>query len=166
MQTAKTLAAISWLALTPAIAATPANRSLIDGPAYQLVTGTTAPADPDAWESLSPAERMKRRWPQPVKVGFLIGLPILDYDDSTLGHVRKVVRTADGNIQLIVDYGGWLTWKKKPVAVPIETVAILARQINALEFLPEDFEKAPAWNDPAAQELSGDTTIQIAITRR
>ena len=36
---------------------------------------------------------MQRRWPQPVKAGFLIGLPVLDYDDSTIGHVRKVVRT-------------------------------------------------------------------------
>ncbi len=35
---------------------------------------------------------MQRRCPQPVKVGFLIGLPILDWDDSTIGHVRKVVR--------------------------------------------------------------------------
>ena len=28
---------------------------------------------------------MQRRLPQPVKVGFLIGLPILDWDDSTIG---------------------------------------------------------------------------------
>jgi hypothetical protein len=133
---------------------------------YRFASSTQAAADPNDWESLPPEERMKRRWPQPVKVGFLIGLPVLDYDDSTIGHVRKVVRTGDGKILLIVAYGRWLTWTKRPVAVPIETVAILGRQINALEMTPEDFEKAPTWKDSAAQDIAGDATIQIAISRR
>ena len=110
---------------------------------------------------------MKRRWPQPVKAGFLIGLPILDHDDSTIGHVRKVVRTADGKILLIVASGRLARpWTKRLVAVPIETVAILGRQINALEMLPEDFDKAPTWNESGEQDIAADATIQIAITRR
>ena len=132
---------------------------------YQLASSSQPSAEVD-WDKLPPEERMKRRWPQPVKAGFLIGLPILDYDDSTIGHVRKVVRTADGKILLIVAYGRWLTWNKRLVAVPIETVAILGRQINALEMLPEDFDKAPTWNDAGGQDIAADATIQIAITRR
>lgn len=167
MKFAFSIAAISLLAVTSASGTIPGSPTSAGFSAFQLAAGAHDPsAEPEVWETLTPEQRMQRRWPQPVKVGFLIGLPVLDWDDSTLGHVRKVVRTGDGKIQLIVDYGGWLTWKKKPVAVPIETVAILARQINALEFMPEDFEKAPAWSDSAAQELAGDTTIQIAISRR
>jgi hypothetical protein len=167
MKIAFGIAAISLLAATSASGAFPRSSVPAGFSAFQLAAGAHDPsAEPEAWENLTPEQRMQRRWPQPVKVGFLIGLPVLDWDDSTLGHVRKVVRSADSKILLIVDYGGWLTWKKKPVAVPIETVAILARQINALEFTPEDFEKAPAWNDSAAQELAGETTIQIAISRR
>jgi hypothetical protein len=133
---------------------------------FQLTSSAQAPAEAEDWDKLSPEQRMKRRWPQPVKAGFLIGLPILDYDDSTIGHVRKVVRTADGKNLLIVAYGRWLTWSKRLVAVPIETVAILGRQINALEMLPEDFDKAPTWDDSGGQEIAADTTIQIAISRR
>ena len=32
--------------------------------------------------------RMQMRFPQPVRVGDLIGLPVLDDGDSTLGRVR------------------------------------------------------------------------------
>ena len=33
---------------------------------------------------------MARRFPQPVKVGDLIGLPVYDDNQSTLGYVRQV----------------------------------------------------------------------------
>jgi hypothetical protein len=167
MKTALVLVALSVLTLTPA------SGSVMKGPipwtfcSFQLAAGAhDASPEPEVWENLTPEQRMQRRWPQPVKVGFLIGLPILDWDDSTIGHIRKVVRTADGKIQLIVDYGGWLTWKKKPVAVPIETVAILARQINLLDMTPEDLEKRPTWSDSVGQDLAPDVTIRIAIARR
>ena len=47
---------------------------------------------------VSPEEKMRRRFPHPVKVGDLIGLPVLDWDDVTIGHVRQVVRTPEGKI--------------------------------------------------------------------
>ena len=85
-------------------------------------------------EELSLEEKMRRRYPQPVKVGFLIGLPVLDWNDSTLGFVTNVVRTSEGKIQLVMPYGGWFGRGGRPVALPIETVAILARQIDLLEW--------------------------------
>ena len=118
----------------------------------------------------TPEERMNRRYPQPVRVGFLIGLPVLDGKDSTFGYIREVVRTPDGKIVLVVPYRAWLGWAptdwgRKPVAVPIETVAILARQVAALDFSAEQFAAAPAY---AAQgtALGADETIRIAVTRR
>ena len=53
-------------------------------------------ATTDDEENLSPEEKMRRRFPQPVRVGDLIGLPVLDWDDSTLGYVRHVVRMPEG----------------------------------------------------------------------
>ena len=56
----------------------------------------------------SPEAKMARRFPQKVRVGDLIGLPVLDGDDVTLGRVQKVVRTPEGKIRLIVSYSKWL----------------------------------------------------------
>ena len=74
---------------------------------------------------------MQKRFPHPVLVRRLIGMPVLDYDNATIGYVRQVVRSPAGKVLLIVPYSGWFgwaptTWGKRPVAVPIEAVAILA----------------------------------------
>lgn len=132
------------------------------------------PAD-TAEKKLTPEETMARRFPQPVRVGFLIGLPVLDWNDSTIGYIQQVVRTPEGKIQLIVPYYPWFGWVRnggfadrwrRPVAVPIETVAILARQVDALEMLRKDFDMAPAFMGSQAAPVPPEEQIRIAITRR
>jgi len=131
---------------------------------------TPQDAQPDPNRGRTPEERMNRRYPQPVKVGFLMGLPVLDDRDSTYGYIREVVRTGDGKIVLVVPYRAWLGWAptdwgRKDVAVPIETVAILARQVAALDFSRQDFAAAPAYT-PSGTVLPADETIKIAVYRR
>jgi hypothetical protein len=128
--------------------------------AAEPVTPPQTPAE------LTPAQKMQRRYPQPVKVGDLIGLPVLDFDDRTLGYVGSVVRTTDGKIKLIVPYGGFLGWGRRPVAVPIEVVAIAARQIAALDMTRAEFDAAPAWNASQRQSLPATETIRIGLYRR
>jgi PRC-barrel domain len=123
-------------------------------------------ATDDDEENLSPEEKMRRRFPQPVKVGDLIGLPLLDGDDSTIGYVRHVVRTPEGKIQLIVNQGRLFGWGGPLVQVPIEAVAILARQIDLLDISLEDFRGAPTWAAADTQPIPSDEKIKIAITRR
>ncbi len=120
----------------------------------------------DAMHPMSPEERMKRRFPQPVRVGDLIGLRVLNDDDVTLGFVQQVVRTSAGKIQLIVSYSKWLGYFGRPVAVPIEVVAILGRQLAALDMPPSEFAVAPTWQSADATVLPVDDTIRIALGRR
>jgi hypothetical protein len=126
-------------------------------------------------EDLTPEQRMQRRFPQPVRVGDLIGLPVLDYGDSTIGYIREVVRTPDDKIKLIVPYGHWfgwartecfLAWCRRPVVLPIEAVAILGRQVAALDFAREEFDGLPTFDAAKATPIARDEMIRIAITRR
>jgi PRC-barrel domain len=133
-------------------------------PALELAAGQAAPANP--WNALSPEERMQRRYPQPVKVGDLIGLPVLDFQDRTLGYVQGVVRTPEGKIRLIVPYGGFLGWGRRTIAVPIEVVAIAGRQLAALDMTRAEFDAAPAWNDPASRLLPPGDIVRVALYRR
>lgn len=123
----------------------------------------------------TPEERMNARFPQPAKVSHLVGLPVLDGQDSTIGYVRDVVRTPDGKIKLIVPYNAWFGWIseqnvfdriRKPVAVPIEVVAILGSQIDALDMNRPDFDRAPAWSPTQGTSLSPDDNVRIALQRR
>jgi hypothetical protein len=121
-------------------------------------------------ERLSPEEQMRRRFPQPARVRDVIGLPVLDWSDNTLGYVQRVVRTRDGKIQLIVRYGGWfgwIGWWQRPVAVPIELVALIGPHVGALDMTPDQFRNAPTWQPSAdSTEIAGDEVIRVAITRR
>jgi hypothetical protein len=128
--------------------------------------GAPAPSAAPSPQDESPAAKMARRFPQKVRVGDLIGLPILDDNDVTLGHVQQVVRDPQGNIKLIVSYSPWFGWFGRPVAVPIEVVAILGRQIASLDMEPPAYAKAPTWMPGTDARIADNDMIRIALTRR
>jgi len=115
---------------------------------------------------MTPAERMQARFPQPVRVGDLVGLPLLDDESRTLGCVREVVRTTDDRIELIVSYGGFFGWGARPVAVPIEVVGIQGRELASLDMRRSEYAAAPTWRNAGAQPLPDDAIIKIALSRR
>jgi hypothetical protein len=177
----KTLARVSFAIPTglaaAAIVSIAAAYGEIDRPPTILAAAPQV-SDPPAQteeKKLTAEETMNRRFPQPVRTGFLVGLPMLDWNDSTIGYIEQVVRTPEGKIQLIVPYYPWFGWLRngglidrwrRPVAVPIETVAILARQVDALEMLRKDFDAAPTFEASQAMPVPPDEQIRIAITRR
>jgi sporulation protein YlmC with PRC-barrel domain len=122
----------------------------------------------DAAKPMPMMDRMSRRFPQPVRVGDLIGLPVLDVSASTLGYVQQVVRNTDGQTELIVSYNkwfGWFGWFTRPVAVPIEATGIEGKQIVSLDMPPSEYVTAPTWQGQGSSPLSKDDTIQIALAR-
>lgn len=122
----------------------------------------------DADNPMPMQDRMQRRFPQAVRVGDLIGLPVLDQQASTLGYVRAVTRNGQNKIDLIVSYSrwfGWFGWFAHPVAVPIEALGIEGRQLVSLDMPPADYAAAAPWHAGGATELAADTVIRIALGR-
>jgi hypothetical protein len=139
-------------------------------PAVALLTAVSAAALGVENEKtpLTPEQRMQARYPQPVRVGDLIGLPLLDDSHRTLGHVREVVRTKSGKIELVVDYSAWLGffgWDTRPIAVPIEVVGIRGRELASLDMPRSEYAKAPSWQDNDAAELPNNATVRVALCR-
>jgi hypothetical protein len=123
-------------------------------------------AGADAKDDDSQLAKFNRRFPQEVKVGHLIGMPVLDDGDVTLGYVQKVARTPKGKIELIVSYSKWFGWFGRAVAVPIEAVAILALQLDSVEMNPDEYAKAPTWSQGESQILPESDTVRVALGRR
>jgi hypothetical protein len=119
----------------------------------------------DAAKPMPMADRMQRRFPQPVRIGDLIGLPVLDDSASTLGFVRQVVRTPDNKVELIVSYSRWFGWFGRPVAVPIEVLGIEGRQLVSLDMPRSDYAAAATWRRDDATVLPDDATIRVALAR-
>ncbi|MEP9368009.1 PRC-barrel domain-containing protein [Xanthobacter sp. VNH20] len=114
----------------------------------------------------TPEERMNARFPQKVRVGDLIGIPVQDFDDRILGYVTEVARKPDGAIVLVMPEGGWFGRGGRPVPIPIETVAILARHINLLDIPREDVPKLATWDPAQGTPIDKNDIIRIAISRR
>ena len=123
-------------------------------------------AQDSAAQDMAAAERMRRRFPQAVRVGDLIDLPVLDDGDRTLGYVRQVVRTPQDKIELIVAYGGLFGWGARPVAVPIEVVGILGRELASLDMPRSEYAAAPTWQGSDETVLPNDDLIRVALARR
>jgi hypothetical protein len=99
-------------------------------------TSAPAPGAP------SLAERAARRFPQPVVVGDLIGHDVLEPTEAqhVLGRVKSVVRRKDGSLDMIITTGGVLGIGARPVAVPIDAMALLGEFVAVMEFSPEQLQ--------------------------
>jgi PRC-barrel domain len=148
----------------PLLHAAPADHAIVV--AQQAAAPADAAKSEDAKDDDSLEAKYKRRFPQPATVGHLIGLPVLDDNDVTLGHVQKVVRTPEGQIELIVSYSKWFGWFGRPVAVPLEAVTLLALQLDSVEMQPEDYAEAPTWIPGKDTVLADGDTVRVALGRR
>lgn len=109
---------------------------------------------------------MEQRWPQPVRVGDLFGLPLLDWSDRTLGRVEALEKTPAGKIRFLVKHGVWLGLSQKRVAIPLEVVAIAGRQLALLDIPRDEYFRLPPWSETDASRMQPDEMMRIALYRR
>ena len=116
-------------------------------------------------------ERMKHRYPQPIRVGALIGARVSDNDSRTIGTIRHVVRTAQGQVEVVVDCCGWFGFGARQVLVPIAVLGVFGREVASLDWPRGAYAGAPAWQMPDWQHAGGavladDDSVRIALARR
>lgn len=155
------------LALMAAILSSPcANAGAVSDRPVLLAQAMVPPTGMMDANNPTPMEqRFLDRYPQPARVGNLIGLPMLDLHASTIGYVERVVRTPKDKIEFIVSYSSWWGWFGRPVAVPIEAVGIEGRQLVSLDMPPSEYAAAPTWQANGEMTLPADATIQVALAR-
>jgi hypothetical protein len=129
-----------------------------------------APKDDDEDKAepkeLTPEQKMAKRFPQPVRVSFLLGLPVLDEKSSIMGNVHAVVRTPEGKIQLVMPIGGFLGFGGRLIPIPIEVVGMLGAQVAIVDMPGDRFQSSPTWTSLRAKPLDPSETIRVALTRR
>ncbi len=112
------------------------------------------------------SERAARRFPQPVRVGELIGRQVLEPIEAqhVLGYVEAIVRRPDGSENMIVRFGGVLGFGTRLIAVPVEAVALLGEYVAIIDFTPEQLNGFPnaGQADPA---LPPDDVIRVGLAK-
>jgi hypothetical protein len=124
-----------------------------------------------ATANMAEDERMKRRYPQPIRVSALIGARVSDNDSRTIGTIRQVVRTAQGKVEVVVDCCGWFGFGSRQVVVPIAVLGVFGREVASLDWERGAYAGAPAWQMSDWQHAGGtvladDESVRIALARR
>ena len=113
------------------------------------------------------AEKAADRFPQPVVVATLIHHAVLQPLESQpiLGYVKQIVRAADGTILVVVDYGGVFGFGARPIAVPVDAMALSGRFMEIVEFTPDQLDKFPTYRNGTDAILASDASVSVPLAK-
>lgn len=80
-----------------------------------------------------------------------------------MGYVDKVIRRADGRLQLIVRYGGFLGFGARLIAVPAESMLLLGPELEIIDLIPTQLGALATFTDVDAVSLAPDAVIRLGI---
>jgi hypothetical protein len=135
-----------------------------DGAAYaQSATPGGMPPPP----GMSLAQSAAMRFPQPVRVGDLLGRDVLRPVESlvVLGHVRGLVRDAQGRIMVVVNFGGFLGIGSRPIAVPVDAMVLLGQDMEIVAFTPAKLRQCPTFSPIGTTPVGSDSVIEVGLAK-
>ncbi|WP_237477102.1 hypothetical protein [Lichenibacterium dinghuense] len=124
------------------------------------------------------AARSDRRFPQPVRVGALVGRELLSpYEwQPVLGRIAAVVRRGDGSLDVVVHLDGrlgldwlglgWVDWwgfGSRRVSVPVDAVALLGEYVGLMDLTSERLRALPDFAPASTVDLKPDETIRVGL---
>jgi PRC-barrel domain len=107
------------------------------------------------------------RFPQPVRVGDLIGREVLRPVESqdVLGRVRRLARDRDGRIMVVVDFGGFLGFGARPIAVPVDAMVLLGQDMEIVAYTPEQLRQFPTFSPSGTTDVADNTIIKVGLAK-
>ena len=105
------------------------------------------------------------RFPQPVRVGDLLGRRLIGPSESQplLGRIEGVDRGPAGALSLRVRTGGFIRLDRRSVDVPLGQVALLGELVALQGLSAAQLDGLPAAGP--ANPVSSDETVEIALVR-
>ena len=128
---------------------------------------STTPGGMPPPPGMSLAESTAMRFPQPVRVGDLLGREVLRPVESQdiLGRVHGLVRDRDGRIMVVVDFGGFLGFGARSIAVPVDAMVLLGQDMEIVAFTPEQLRRFPTFSPSGTTEIADDTIIKVGLAK-
>ena len=116
---------------------------------------------------MSLAESAAMRFPQPVRVGDLIGREVLRPVESqdVLGRVRRVVRDANGQMVVVVDFGEFLGFDSRPIAVPVDAMVLVGQDMEIVAFTPKQLRQFPTFGPVGTTDVADDAIIKVGLAK-
>jgi hypothetical protein len=116
---------------------------------------------------MSLAQSAAMRFPQPVRVGDLLHRLVLRPVEAQtiLGRVRAVVRNAQGDVFVVISYGGFMGVGGRSIAVPVDAMVLLGQDMEVVAFTPRQLAAFPIFSSAGTTPVSDDTTIKVGLAK-
>jgi hypothetical protein len=118
-------------------------------------------------QRMSLAASAAMRFPQPVRVRDLLHRDVLQPVEShdVLGEVRQVVRDSEGTIKVVIDFGGFLGFGTRPIAVPVDAMVLLGQHMAVVAFTPQQLQKFPTFTPSGSSSLPDEAVIRVGLAK-
>jgi hypothetical protein len=128
---------------------------------------STTPGGMPPPPGMSLARSAAMRFPQPVRVGDLLGRDVLRPVESQdlLGHVRELVRDSTGQILVVIDFGGFFGFGSRPIAVPVDAMVLLGQDMEVVAFTPDQLGHFPVFSASGTTRVSDDAVINVGLAK-
>jgi hypothetical protein len=121
------------------------------------------PAGPAA--PMSQEDKWRRRFPQPVLVSDLIGRKVLNRQQGVLGRIETLVRTPDGEVQIVFSKRRLVVLRGDAVAIPAKAAALLGNFVMVLDVSEDEIGRLPAFRPAGAVPVERASRIEMALTK-
>lgn len=107
------------------------------------------------------------RFPQPVRAGDLPGRLILQPVESQviLGRVRALVRDADGNVVVVMNFGGFYGYGGRLIAVPIDAMVLLGEDMEVVAYTPKQLSGFANFSATGTSTVSNNTILKVGLAK-
>ena len=138
-----------------------------------LLTATAADAQSTTPGGMPPpagmtlADSAAMRFPQKVRVGDLLDRDVLRPLESRnfVGRVRGLVRDGGGQIMVVIDFGGFLGFGSRLIAVPVDAMVLVGEDMEIVAFTPEQLRRFPTFSPAGTTEIAEDTIIRVGLAK-
>jgi hypothetical protein len=116
---------------------------------------------------MSLADSAAMRFPQPVRVGDLVGRDVLQPVESqrVLGTVQHVVREGDGTLKIVIRTGGFLGFGTRVIAVPVGAMVLVGDVMEVAAFTPAQLSTFATYAAGAGTAVPADTVIKVGLAK-
>lgn len=135
--------------------------------AGSAVAQSTTPGGMPPPPGMTLAASAAMRLPQPVRVGDLIHRDVIEPVESQnrLGTVRQVVRGHDGTVAVVINYGGFLGFATRPIAVPIDAMVLLGQDMEVVAYTPRQLKAFPTFAADGTTPVPPDTILKVGLAK-
>jgi hypothetical protein len=116
---------------------------------------------------MSLAQSTAMRFPQPVRVDDLLHRLVLRPVESQniLGTVRGIVCNSDGEVMVVMNFGGFYGYGGRLIAVPIDAMVLLGQDMEVVAYTPKQLARFPTFIPAGTTKVPDGTVLRVGLAK-